>query len=157
MKIWDLSGYSERTTSKRPSYQKPAFLGKLSLKYQPSYPPRYRDDSIKMKPFQINVMNKGINLEGFVCSHQRITELITQGQFTTKCQFLASRPFGCCSFEIFCQIPKSHKFNFLMTSHFRNLYIVLGGRGEDNLVIRAGDCFLGTLFMISFMMLFTKL
>lgn len=36
-----------------------------------------------------------------------------------------------------------------MTSHFRNLYIVLGGRGEDNLVIRAGDCFLGTLFMIS--------
>ena len=44
-----------------------------------------------------------------------------------------------------------------MTSHFRNLYIVLGGRGEDNLVIRAGDCFFGTLFMISFMMLFTKL
>ena len=30
LKLWDLSGYSERTMSKRPTYQKWAFLGKLS-------------------------------------------------------------------------------------------------------------------------------
>ena len=56
------------------------------------------------------------------------------------------------SFKYF-QIPKCHKFNFLITSHFRNLYIGLGGGGEDNLVFRAGDFFHGTLFMV----LFTKL
>ena len=31
LKLWDLSGYSERTMSKRPTYQKRAFRGKLSL------------------------------------------------------------------------------------------------------------------------------
>ena len=32
MKLWDLSGYSERTTSKRPTCQKLAFWGKLCLR-----------------------------------------------------------------------------------------------------------------------------
>ena len=32
LKLWDLSGYSERTMSKRPTYQKWAFRGKLSLR-----------------------------------------------------------------------------------------------------------------------------
>ena len=32
-KLWDLSRYSERRTSKMPTYQKLAFWGKLSLKY----------------------------------------------------------------------------------------------------------------------------
>ena len=31
-KLWDLSGYSERTMSKRPTYQKWVFRGKLSLR-----------------------------------------------------------------------------------------------------------------------------
>ena len=29
MKLWDLSGYSERTTPKRPTYQKLAFGGQI--------------------------------------------------------------------------------------------------------------------------------
>ena len=33
LKLWDLSGYSERTMSKRPICQKWAFLGKLSLRW----------------------------------------------------------------------------------------------------------------------------
>ena len=33
VKLWDLSRYSERTTSKRPTCQKWAFRGKLSLWY----------------------------------------------------------------------------------------------------------------------------
>ena len=32
LKLWDLSGYSERTMSKRPTCQKWAFGGKLSLR-----------------------------------------------------------------------------------------------------------------------------
>ena len=32
LKLWDLSGYSERTMSKRPSCQKRTFGGKLSLR-----------------------------------------------------------------------------------------------------------------------------
>ena len=32
LKLWDLSGYSERTMSTRPTYQKWAFRGKLSLR-----------------------------------------------------------------------------------------------------------------------------
>ena len=32
LKLWDLSGYSERTMSKRPTCQKWAFRGKLSLR-----------------------------------------------------------------------------------------------------------------------------
>ena len=32
LKLWDLSGYSERTISKRPTCQKWAFRGKLSLR-----------------------------------------------------------------------------------------------------------------------------
>ena len=32
LKLWDLSGYSERTMSKRPTCQKWAFWGKLSLR-----------------------------------------------------------------------------------------------------------------------------
>ena len=35
LKLWDVSGYSERTMSKRPSCQKWAFRGKLSLRYSP--------------------------------------------------------------------------------------------------------------------------
>ena len=33
VKLWDLSGYSERTTSKRPTCPKLALWSKLSLKY----------------------------------------------------------------------------------------------------------------------------
>ena len=33
VKLWDLSRYSERTTSKTPTCQKLAFRGKLSLRY----------------------------------------------------------------------------------------------------------------------------
>ena len=32
--LWDLSGYSERTMSWRPTCQKSAFRGKLSLRYR---------------------------------------------------------------------------------------------------------------------------
>ena len=37
VKLWDLSRYSEKTTSKTPTCQKLEFRGKLSLRYQPSY------------------------------------------------------------------------------------------------------------------------
>ena len=33
-------------------------------------------------------MNKGINLEGFVCSHQRITGLITRDNLLRNASFL---------------------------------------------------------------------
>ena len=36
LKLWDLLGYSERTMSKRPTCQKCAFRGKLSLRSYPS-------------------------------------------------------------------------------------------------------------------------
>ena len=47
VKLWDLLRYSERTTSKTPTRQKLAIRGRLSLRYQPSYPPMtpYRNPS----------------------------------------------------------------------------------------------------------------
>ena len=37
MKLWDLSGYSERTKSKEPAWLKVAFRGQIVSRYKPSY------------------------------------------------------------------------------------------------------------------------
>lgn len=37
MKLWDLSGYFERTISKEPAWLKVAFRGQIVSRYKPSY------------------------------------------------------------------------------------------------------------------------
>ena len=37
VKLWDLSGYSERTISKEPAWLEVAFRGQVVSRYKPSY------------------------------------------------------------------------------------------------------------------------
>ena len=100
LKLWDVSGYSERTMSKRPSCQKWAFRGKLSPRSSP----------VMLRKCHTNPSNvfggrPKKKLEGFVWSFLSITGLRSQRQFTPKCSCLATRPLGHCSFRISWQIP----------------------------------------------------
>ena len=62
------------------------------------------------------------NLEGFVWSHQSITGLISRRQFVPKCQFLASRPLGCCSFQNILTNPIISQINTLLLPYFISYY-----------------------------------
>ena len=86
VKLWDLSRYSERTTSERPT-----------------------------------CLNLTSNLEGFVWSHQSITGLISQRQFSPLCWFLVSRRLSDVVLSEY--LDKSHNFTNLifMTSQFSTL------------------------------------
>ena len=90
LKLWDLSGYSERTMSKTEQNWdlSPVMLTKLHTnpsKFFLGRPPK--------------------KLEEFVWSFLNITGLRSQGQFAPNCSFLASRPLGHCSIRISWQIP----------------------------------------------------
>ena len=102
--IMGLSGYSERTMSKRSTYQKWAFPGKLSLR---CYPVILR--KLHSNPSNFFFFGGGGSsqkkLEGFLWSFLSITGLRSQRQFARKCSFLASRPLGHCSFRMSWQIP----------------------------------------------------
>ena len=60
------------------------------------------------------------NLEGFVWSHQSITGLISQ--FAPKCQFLASRPLGCCSFQNILTNPIISQISTLLLPYLISYY-----------------------------------
>ena len=69
----------------------------------------------------LSVQNQ-VNLEGFVWSHQSITGLISQRQFVPKCQFLASRPLGCYSFQNILTNPIISQINTLLLPYFISYY-----------------------------------
>ena len=69
----------------------------------------------------LSVQNQ-VNLEGFVWSHQSITGLISQRQFVPKCQFLASRPLGCCSFQNILTNPTISQTNTSLLPYFISYY-----------------------------------
>ena len=61
-------------------------------------------------------------LEGFVWSHQSITGLISQRQFVPKCQFLACRPLGCCSFQNILTNPIISQTDTLLPPYIISYY-----------------------------------
>ena len=71
---------------------------------------------------QVQTFRPTSNLEGFVWSHQSITGLISQRQFAPKCQFLASRPLGCCSFQNILTNLIILQINTLLLPYFISYY-----------------------------------
>ena len=53
---------------------------------------------------------------------QSITGLISQRQFVPKCQFLASRPLGCCSFQNILTNPIISQINTSLLPYFISQY-----------------------------------
>ena len=87
-----------------------AYLPKISLPGQIAFEISAQlcsDNSIQilLNMTQFITLGTKSNEEGFAWSH-------SPRQFASQCLFLASTPFRCCSFKIFQQIPKFHKFNF---------------------------------------------
>ena len=62
------------------------------------------------------------NLEGFAWCHQSITGPMSQRQFVPKCQFLANRPLGCCSFQNILTNPITSQINTLLLPYFISHY-----------------------------------
>ena len=100
LKLWDLSGYSERTMSKMPTCQKLAIRGKIVSERLAGY-----THKTPCKPFQFFF---GVDPKKFrrVCMEfSKHSWARSQRQFAPKCSFLASRRLGHCSFRISRQIP----------------------------------------------------
>ena len=87
LKLWDFSGYYERTTSQRPTFQKLAFQGKLSLRY--ISPVMLWDDSIQVLLILTQFITFGTksNLEGFVWSDQSKAVLASWDNLPTVAKF----------------------------------------------------------------------
>ena len=87
-----------------------AYLPKISIPGQIAFDISAQlcsDDStqILLNMTQFITLGTESNVEGFVWSHQSNMGLVSPGQLAPQCQFLASRPFRCCSFKISQQTP----------------------------------------------------
>ena len=121
LKLWDLSGYSERTMSKRPTHQKWAFWGQIVSEIVAQL---CLKNSIK-NPSQFFLGLPKKNLEGFAWSFLSITGLRSERQFAPKCPYLASRPLGHCSFRKIPTNPIISEISFLWRHRFSTLFINL--------------------------------
>ena len=76
VKLWDLSRYSQRTTSKTPTCQKLTLWGKLSLRYYPSYALMipYKSFQIWLGSKQVGVLD--VVLSEYVDKSHNFTNLI---------------------------------------------------------------------------------
>ena len=75
-----------------------------------------------LKPDVTKKNREFLFLEGFVWSHHSITGLISRRQFVPKCQFLASRPLGCSSFQNILTNPIISQINTLLLPYFISYY-----------------------------------
>ena len=85
MKLWDFSGYCERTTSKRPTCQKLAFQGKDIIFAILAQLWSNKSMQILLNFTQFITLGTESNLEGFVWSHQSKMGLISPTQFASQC------------------------------------------------------------------------
>ena len=76
----------------------------------------------RQSPHIFDLFRPKSNLEAFVWSYQSITGLISKRQFAPKCQFLASRPLGCCSFQNILTNPIISQIDTLLSPYIISYY-----------------------------------
>ena len=85
VKLWDFSGYCERTTSKRLTCQKLAFQGKEVIFEILAQLWSNKSIQILLNFTQFITLGTESNLEGFVWSHQSKMGLVSPRQFPPQC------------------------------------------------------------------------